>query len=61
MTEEEREEYNDKLLLLAGISLPGVIAAQGGTVFPDLIANEAFTIAEAMLVEFKKRKNVSES
>lgn len=61
MTDEQREEYNDSLRLFAGISLPGVIATQGGTSFPEKVAKEAFNIAEAMLVEYNKRKDVSDS
>jgi hypothetical protein len=56
MTEEEIGEYNNKLLLLAGISLPGVIGRASFIDRPEIVARDAFDIAEAMLVELDKRK-----
>lgn len=61
MTEEEKEAYNDLLKLYAGISLPGLIGKMQ-FMSPTDIAIQAFDIAEAMIVESKKReKHVSES
>ncbi len=58
MTEEE-QNYNDKLLLLAGISLPGLIGKMQ-FMSPLDIAIQAFDIAEAMIVESKKREKTNE-
>ncbi len=57
MNEEQIEDYNSKLELFAGISLPGLIAK---SVFghPEDIARQAFDQAEAMMVESEKRKKV---
>jgi hypothetical protein len=61
MTEEEREEYNTELRLYAGIALPGIITTMGGTVFIEKeIARHAFDLAEAMIVESKKREKTNE-
>ena len=61
MTDEEIQEYNDSLRLFSGITLPGVIGRASSYISPEEIAEKAFDIAEAMIVEYNKRKNVSES
>jgi hypothetical protein len=59
MTEAE-EDYNDKLNLFAGIALPGIIGRMSIFATADVIAKEAFDVAEAMMEESKKREPKSE-
>lgn len=61
MTEEEREEELTMLAMYAGIALPGVMGRSSYLDSSQVIAKQAFDIAEAMIVEYKNRKNVSES
>ena len=60
MTEEEREEELTMLAMYAAIALPGILGKAMWVIKED-IAAQAFDIAEAMIVEYKKRKDVSES
>lgn len=50
------DEYNETLLLLAGIALPGIIITTGGTLTTEKIARDAFNVAQAMLDEYGLRK-----
>ena len=56
MTEEQIEEYNTGLKLFAGIALPGIIGRASSFKSAEDIATEAFDLAEAMMVESKKRE-----
>ncbi len=60
MTDDELEVYNDTLRFFAGIALPGVLARV--SIFADNVevAKKAFDIAEAMMVESKKRQKTCE-
>lgn len=60
MEDPEIEEYNDSLRLFAGIALPGVMGRMSIFATPDMVAKEAFDIAEAMIVEFKKREKCTQ-
>lgn len=59
MTDEEREEEQTMLAMYAGIALPGIIGRASSYISPEEIGEKAFDIAEAMIVEYKKRKDVS--
>lgn len=56
MTDEELEMYNTSLKLFAGIALPGVMGRASSFATSEEIAQKAFDIAEAMMVESKIRE-----
>jgi hypothetical protein len=56
MTDEEKQEYNDKLDLFAGIALAGLCKDYLMWKTDGELANAAFCIAEAMMVESKRRR-----